>query len=342
MALHDVLPFMGVMLVTGAANTILMKYMTMTKVPTGVGGDVVGFEHPFFQTVLMMVGELLCLAVFYFNRRGSTQPLKEVPSWVFLVPCICDWTATTLVNAAYIFLAASVIQMTRGAIVIFTCLFSMVFLGRKQEKFHFIGVGLVFTGLTVVSFSALINGDSIQMESKLHAMMGLIFCVSAQIFQATMIVYEEKVMKNADLEVEPLQMVGMEGLWGCIIGVVLLSGLNATGIESTSVALYQLSSSATLTMATIGSIFSIAFFNWSGITVTQKASATSRSTIDSSRTIIIWMIELALHWNSFNILQLIGFMFLAAGTMIYNQIIDVPFMGVDSLEAREKDALLSA
>merc|ERR1719335_1634218 len=162
----------------------------------------------------MMLGELCCLGVFYFSKRGKTeQPQTEVPSWVFLVPCVCDWTATTLVNAAYVFLAASVIQMTRGAIVIFTCLFSMVFLGRRQEQFHFIGVGLVFLGLTVVSLSALISGDAISIESKFHAILGLVFCISAQIFQASMLVFEEKVMKNADYEVEPLQMVGMEGLW---------------------------------------------------------------------------------------------------------------------------------
>merc|ERR1719252_149262 len=133
-----------------------------------------------------MIGELLCLGVFYYNR-GTKQPPKEVPSWVFLVPCVCDWTATTLVNGAYIFLAASVIQMTRGAIVIFPCLFSMVFLGRRQEKYHFIGVGLVFLGLTVVSLSTLLNGESITIESKFQAMLGLIFCVGAQIFQASML-----------------------------------------------------------------------------------------------------------------------------------------------------------
>merc|ERR1719162_2214631 len=133
-------------------------------------------------------------------------------------------------------------------------------------------------------------------------------------------------MKNADYEVEPLRMVGMEGLWGCIIGVVLLTVGNMTGTESTAAAMYQMSQSTPLTISVLLSIASIAFFNWSGITVTQKASATARSTIDSSRTIIIWVIELALHWNKFNAEQMLGFVFLASGTMIYNQIIVVPGM----------------
>merc|ERR1719428_2645569 len=102
----------------------------------------------------------------------------------------------------------------------------------------------------------------------------------------------------------------------------------------------QMAQSKALVSTVIGSIFSIAFFNWSGITVTQKVSATSRSTIDSSRTILIWIIELALHWNTFNILQLVGFVFLASGTMIYNQIIEIP--GLDALEATKEKEKLTA
>merc|ERR550514_1638101 len=103
----------------------------------------------------MMVGELLCLVVFFATVRrgvdkvrGASQALMTAapPSWIFLVPTCCDWTATTLVNMAYLMLPASVIQMTRGAIVIFTCAFSMAFLGRRQHCFHFVGVGLVVIG----------------------------------------------------------------------------------------------------------------------------------------------------------------------------------------------------
>jgi len=336
MGLRDLAPFMGVMLITGTANTILMKFMCTKQVPTGPNAPAVGFDHPFFQTVLMMIGELLCLGVFCLSRSSSAKQEKSVPAWVFLVPCACDWSATTLVNASYMFLAASVVQMTRGAIVIFTCAFSMIFLGRKQEKYHFLGVFLVFLGLTVVSLSALHKGGPVVLGSQSHVLTGLAFTIGAQIFQASMLVYEEKVMKNADYHVEPMQMVGMEGLWGCIIGVFLLAGLNFTGIEDSKGAMYQMTNSVPLAGAVIGSIFSIAFFNWSGVTVTQRASATARSTIDSCRTILIWLVELALQWNSFNPEQFLGFILLASGTMIYNQIIVLP-----GLKDKEKQAILS-
>merc|ERR1719238_750592 len=122
----------------------------------------------------------------------------------------------------------------------------------------------------------------------------------------------------------------MEGTFGILFGVVLLCGLNAMHIENTPGALYQVTHSKPLLTAVVGSIFSIAFFNFSGVTVTQKASAVARSTIDVSRTIIIWAVELGMGWNSFNMLQLSGFFVLALGTMIYNRLVVFSFLDTPS------------
>merc|ERR1719393_823823 len=133
--------------------------------------------------------------------------------------------------------------------------------------------------------------------------------------------------------VPPLLVVGMEGMFGIMFGLVLLTGLNAMHIENTAGAVYQITHSKPLLTAVVGSIFSIAFFNFSGVTVTQKASAVSRSTIDVSRTIIIWAVELGMGWNSFNTLQLAGFFVLALGTMIYNRLL--PFNFLDTPDSAE-------
>merc|ERR1719409_1523800 len=131
--------------------------------------------------------------------------------------------------------------MTRGSIVIFTCLFSVIFLGKRQALYQYVGVGLVCLGVTIVAYSALNLGEAVSELNLMHTFLGLGLCVGAQLFQASMLVYEEKVLGQTDYHVEPLQMVGMEGLWGCIIGFFLLIGLNYTGIEKTNEAIYQMS-----------------------------------------------------------------------------------------------------
>jgi len=339
-AMAGVAPFMVIMLISGACNTLLMKFMVMQKAPTAAGAPGEGFDQPYFQTLLMMVGEFLCLIAYYATRgRDTNLNFAEVPKSIFAVACGFDWTATTLVNMAYVCIPASVVQMTRGAIVIFTCILSMTFLGRRQHKYHLAGVAFVAIGITLVSLSTFINpahagsATSVSTSTKLF---GIGLCLLAQIFQASMLVYEEKIMGK--YTVPPLLVVGMEGTFGILFGVILLTALNAMHIENTAGAVYQISHSKPLLFAVIGSIFSIAFFNFSGVTVTQKASAVARSTIDVSRTIIIWTVELGMGWNSFNLLQFVGFVAVAMGTMMYNRIITFSFL--DAFDADELAALL--
>ena len=46
-------------------------------------------------------------------------------------PACCDIAGTTLMNVGLLFVAASIYQMTRGALVLFVGLFSVLFLRRK-------------------------------------------------------------------------------------------------------------------------------------------------------------------------------------------------------------------
>jgi len=271
-----------------------------------------------------MIGEFLCLIVYYIGSRGQAPPnMDSVPKHVFLVACLFDWTATTLVNMAYVMIAASIVQMTRGAVVIFTCIFSVLFLGRRQHTYHVVGVCLVFIGITLVSLSVFFNPASSENitagTNAYHKVLGISLCVGSQVFQALMLVYEERIMSK--YTVPPLLVVGMEGTFGILFGAVLLAVLNAVSIESTPAALYQMGHSVPLLRAGVISIFTVAFFNFSGVTVTQQASAVARSTIDVSRTILIWCVELMVGWNMFNGLQLAGFIILATGTLIYNRLL---------------------
>lgn len=327
---------MTVMLISGTANTILMKLLCRQTVAPGLGQAPIGFDFPFFQTMLMMMGELMCLGAYYFSTSSKAASKNPIPMLNMLLPVSCDWTATTLVNAAYVMIPASTIQMCRGCIVIFTCFLSVNVLGRKQSASQYLGVALVALGITIVSFEAVLYGVP---EPGFHsaAWVGIALCFAGQIAQASMIVIEERYLANYTCP--PLQMVGLEGFFGCIIGLVLLSGLQTTGLERTTDAMYMMQHSVPIQVGCIASMFSIAFFNWSGVTVTQNASATARSTIDVSRTALIWIVELCLAWNTFSYLQLSGFVVLTMGTLVYNDLITVPML--EKKENTEKTPLIA-
>lgn len=50
-------------------------------------------------------------------------------------------------------------------------------------------------------------------------------------------------------------------------------------------------------------------------------SATARTTIDTSRTLFIWLISLYLGWETFIWLEVVGFLVLIYGTFLFNGLI---------------------
>ena len=80
-------------------------------------------------------------------------------------------------------------------------------------------------------------------------------------------------------------------------------------------------------------ILSIAFFNFSGLTISKYASATSRTIVDTLRTILVWTFFLVMPFvpddtkEKFSWLQLLGFLVLILGGLIYNEILVLKFWG---------------
>jgi drug/metabolite transporter (DMT)-like permease len=319
--------FMGLMLAMGTLNMLMLKFQHMQLAPMSPGGKPEHFDHPWLQAGLMMVGELLCLIAYFATRSPEdAEQFKKTPKWIFIVPCCCDLVATALLCMGLAFIAVSVAQMCRGTVIIFVCLMSYVFLRRRQKPQQMTGVALVMFGVVLVAIAAMQQqaaktGSLVSTGSNLVT--GICLCVFAQVFQASMFVYEEKVMREHTLV--PLQVLGMEGLFGIFIATVILAVLQPLGHANTPGALHQIKSSPVLMLSIFGSMVAVALFNFAGATVTQKSSAVARTTIKISSTITIWMCELAFGWNTFSLLQLGGFIFVASGTVIYNNIVVLPF-----------------
>jgi len=278
----------------------------------------------------MFLGELSCLAAYYVSiwRYGKASDDKPFPPWIFLPPAICDMTATSLMYVGLNLTYASVFQMLRGSVVIFTGIMSVVFLKRKLQAAQWIGmvfvlIGLAFVGLSSVLFS---SGDD---SNAPNPLLGDILIICAQVVVSCQMVLEEKFVSKYN--VPALKAVGLEGLFGfCGTSFFLLIFYYVPGssggnhLESTPDAFVQLSHSWVITVALLGTVISISFFNFFGLSVTKTLSATSRMVLDSIRTFVIWTISLAIGWQEFQYFQVIGFVLLLAGTFIYNKIIPLP------------------
>lgn len=97
---------------------------------------------------------------------------------------------------------------------------------------------------------------------------------------------------------------------------------NSTGsLENAIDAVKKITQNWQIGTATGGTVLSIAFFNYAGISVTKEISATTRMVLDSVRTVVIWIFSLAIQWQKFQLLQLGGFIVLLFGMCLYNDII---------------------
>ncbi|PUU80466.1 hypothetical protein B9Z19DRAFT_1044706 [Tuber borchii] len=267
---------------------------------------------------------------------------------VFLlaIPACCDIAGTTLMNVGLLFVAASIYQMTRGALVLFVGLFSVLFLKRHIRGFQWFALLLVVIGVGVVGLAGVlwkeeqpVKGSHILVTSTpdvpiaVKTIIGVLLIAGAQIFTATQFVVEEYILEHYELE--PLKVVGWEGIFGFLVTVIGMGILHYTigqtpkgqfGYFDAVEGFREITQYREVAISSLAIMISIGGFNFFGISVTRSISATARSIIDTCRTLFIWMVSLALHWESFKWLQIVGFALLVYGTFLFNELIPPPFI----------------
>lgn len=167
-----------------------------------------------------------------------------------------------------------------------------------------------------------------------NPLVGDIIIVTGEVFHALQFIYEEYYLGRYDLP--PLKVVGYEGIFGfCTITVLLWPmyfikvgetfGLGPEfRFEDAIDGLTQFGLGAGIMGWTFGNMFSIAMFNFAGVSVTKALNGTTRAVLDNIRQIFIWAFSLIVGWQTFNFMTPIGFVVLILGIWIYNDVIIRP------------------
>ena len=309
------------MLITGTMITLLVKYLGIkTK-------NKDSFIHPYFLTSLMFFGESLCIFLHKYQNRDSSL------NYYYSIPAFFDFCSSTLSFIALSLVPASVYQMMRGFLIIIVSFYSKYFLKERIFPHQHIGFYLVFLGLSIVGLSNL-NSSS---ETAKNPIFGIFLLILSQFFSGGIFVSEQFLMKKC--KTDPFQVVGVEGLSGVFYYLLLLPILNFIPchdrdlcnngyIENTVEALKEISRNTWLGLTILQYMISVTLFNVAGVNLTKSAGAVTRSTVDTSRTVIIWVFGLMSGWEKFSFLQLIGFMVLLVGTFVYNEVLVVEYFGI--------------
>lgn len=291
----------------------------------------------------------------------TRTPLTGWRVILLALPAVCDIAGTTLMNIGLLFVAASIYQMTRGMLVLFVALFSVLFLRRRLAGFKWLALVIVVAGVAVVGLAGAIEQKEAKLPGTdsdahrparyimrraataattmlistptppLQTIIGICLIALAQIFTATQFVVEESIMERYSLT--PLVVVAWEGTFGLLFTLIgmlvahLVYGRTPAGRGGYFDAVAgweQIVSHRAIAVTSVLIMVSIGNFNLFGLSVTRSVSATSRSTIDTCRTLFIWVISLGLGWESFKWLQVLGFAALVYGTFLFNDIVRPP------------------
>ncbi|SCU91050.1 LAFA_0F01574g1_1 [Lachancea sp. 'fantastica'] len=352
------IPFLCVgLVVSGGLNSLLTKFQDNQCVRNCDGSSPVFFNQPIFQTLQMFVGEMTVLLVFW-SRKSKTGPVdagidnkpvvKGKQHLLLAIPAACDIIASTLLNLSLVMIPVSIYQMTRGAIVFFVALFSVVFLGRKVTRLEWTSLAVIVLGVAVVGYSG--QNNALQTEkssSPEHAteslFLGVSFIVLGLVFMAFQFISEEHILTR--WQVVPLGLVGFEGLFGSLItfsvllfGHIVYGHANTDSILNLGQAFKDTVSNGNVLISSLLIMASIACFNCFGTSITKHVSATSRSTVDTCRTLLVWLASLTLGWESFKVLQLFGFFLLVVGTLVFNGAVEIPERYLPQYLLQDKNA----
>ena len=347
------------MLLFGTATVTIQKYIFEMKAK-GRSGHEELFKKPWFQTESMFIGMLSCLIVYEIircvrkckaNKKTDAEAqlvgspvddsIQHCKHYFYVAaPAMCDLCATSLMNIGLFYLDASIWQMLRGSMVIFSAIMTIIFLKRKYYAYHWTGILLVTVGMVTVSASSFMKTkDTPKNATAAETIMSICLVVGAQIIQASQIVIEEYLLKN--VQAAASLIVGLEGMWGGLVGIGVLMAVQSTGnsksalvkaafYEDTIDSFIMIKNSRALLIMVIIYILCILFYNMFGMMVTQTFSAVYRTIMEAVRTLCIWIVNIIIYFFDPNhgekiewasLVELIGFAILLTGNFVFNKVL---------------------
>ena len=272
----------------------------------------------------------------------DNAPNKEIPLWMYFflaIPAIFDLAATALCMMGLQYLDVSIYQMLRGSGIIFVALMKQHVLKDHLRKYHWVGVfwnvvSVVIVGGTAILASGGDDGEDSSNSSSAQTFWGVCLLMSGAFIQAVQFVFEEHVM-TMDIPAPPLLLIGMEGLWGTILGIFVmyplayyLPGSDHGSYEDPFNTWEMFTHSKNIQIAFFIYFFAIFFYNLFAVLVTFKLSSVWHAILDNFRPITVWGTNLFIYyyinplfgevWTQWSYIQICGMAVLLYGTAIYN------------------------
>eukprot|EP00392_Amoebophrya_sp_AT5.2_P011150 g11225.t1 len=288
----------------GSLNTLSTK-LQFSLSSVGLDGAVHEFKKPFFGSYRMFLAMTLVL----YSYMGA-----RLYAWCFI---------------GLLHISASVWQMLRGSMVVFSGILSVLFLKRRLRAYNWAGIGLCVVGILMVGSASMLSSGAAQAQAQTQPLeqaegqaaggeesaddaaaqmvqsrlFGMGIVLVGQFISACQVVTEEFILKDA-ADLPPAVVVGIEGLWGflllSLVGLPLLYALPGTDFggcqENLMDTFVMIGNSSALVWLTALYLVTCSCYNFCGMSITRVLSAVERTMLDAWRTMVVWLTGVAYYY----------------------------------------------
>ena len=322
-----------------------------------------GYQHVFILMLILYIDQVFALIYYYTIEKRKEE--KEIniennkkPPFKFyqsLPSIIFDFFGSSLAFFGLALLPGSICQMLRGALLIFTYILSVIFIKNTHNKNHYLGMFLTIIGLIIVGLAEGLN----KKNNLKNTIFGIFLTVIGQFFTALQFVYEENLTKKYECKIT--KIIGFQGIFGILLMIIVLPILDSINcgngksdfvrnvctkdengiwsLENFKFAIKQLKNNKKLIWLSLLYAIGDLGYNLTGITIGKEATSTARAIAENMKIILIWMFFLfpfnpIEYREKFNWIQLIGYLVLLFGNLVYHEIIVLFKSDEENLESQ--------
>ncbi len=253
---------------------------------------------------------------------------------ILLIPSLFDLVGSALSTIGLLYCTVSVYQLSRCTVIIVTAVLKAWVLKHPLSPNMWAGVAINAVAMILVGSTAFFEPpeNTTQSETYGDARIGIMFILASCLVQGAQYVFEEKVM--AFDSVPPLVLVGMEGIWGCILFLAFIfpfaffaPGSDNGHYEDIWESFHMLGSNSLLLTLLIAFVLIVFLYNVFCIYITFLLNSIWHAIMDNCRPVAVWVCGLALYysigkvgepWTSSSWIELVGMITLFYGTAVYN------------------------
>eukprot|EP00672_Neobodo_designis_P018381 CAMPEP_0174833728 /NCGR_PEP_ID=MMETSP1114-20130205/4407_1 /TAXON_ID=312471 /ORGANISM="Neobodo designis, Strain CCAP 1951/1" /LENGTH=449 /DNA_ID=CAMNT_0016067619 /DNA_START=58 /DNA_END=1407 /DNA_ORIENTATION=+ len=316
--------------ITGAATVLIIQWQDSIEVDSETGRT---FAHPVGQVLIIYVAMVLLWVyrrshLWLRVRRGDTLevgadiPLETFRWWRAGIPGFLHLASMLLTALAIRYTTAAIVQILRGAVVIFSAALTRVLLKRKLKWYQLAGIAFVVGGASIVSVATV---TAHQGDFGPNPLLGDILTLVAQFLLALRGVAEEHVMRT--YQVHELEMAGCEGIVATALTLVVFAAgaaFPALALDDFVQFFQDIGSSNMALLSAVVLFVCQPPLQATSLGVVKVTSAVTKTVLSQLRVIFVWAPSVAFLGDKINALEIVGFAVLTFGVVVYENVLPRP------------------